>query len=119
MPKGQSDADLRVWATKVLKEYSEIPLPAKVVADLNSGKITLFGEANDTVRAEGSLEGKVQARNADVTMSNPSPFHFWMDWGVQAVVGVGTLLVAGAAIFADARIEELLPHSWQPARAAH
>jgi hypothetical protein len=35
-------------------------------------------------------------------MSDPSPFHFWMDWGVQAVVGVGTLLVAVAAIFADA-----------------
>ena len=25
-----------------------------------------------------------------------------MDWGVQAVVGAGTLLVAGAAVFADA-----------------
>jgi hypothetical protein len=35
-------------------------------------------------------------------MSDPSPFHFWMDWGVQAVVGAGTLLVAGAAVFADA-----------------
>jgi hypothetical protein len=35
-------------------------------------------------------------------MSDPSPFHFWMDWGVQAIVGAGTLLVAGAAIFAEA-----------------
>lgn len=35
-------------------------------------------------------------------MNEPSPFHFRMDWGVQAVVGVGTRLVAGAAIFADA-----------------
>lgn len=35
-------------------------------------------------------------------MSDPSPFRFWMDWSVQAVVGAGTLLVAGAAIFADA-----------------
>jgi hypothetical protein len=35
-------------------------------------------------------------------MSEPSPFHFWMDWGVQACVGVGTLLVAVAAVFADA-----------------
>jgi hypothetical protein len=35
-------------------------------------------------------------------MSDSSPFHFWMDWGVQAVVGAGTLLVAGAAVFADA-----------------
>lgn len=34
-------------------------------------------------------------------MGDPSPFHFWMDWGVQAVVGAGTLLVAGAAVFAD------------------
>jgi hypothetical protein len=39
---------------------------------------------------------------ANAIMSEPSTFHFWMDWGVQAVVGVGTLLVAGAAIFADA-----------------
>ena len=35
-------------------------------------------------------------------MSEPSPFHFWMDWCVQALVGAGTLLVAGAAVFADA-----------------
>jgi len=35
-------------------------------------------------------------------MSDPSAFRFWMDWGVQAVVGAGTLLVAGAAVFADA-----------------
>lgn len=35
-------------------------------------------------------------------MTEPSNFHFWMDWGVQAIVGVGTLMVAAVAIFADA-----------------
>ena len=54
-PKGQSDAELRVWATNVVNKYSAIPLPAKAAADLKSGKITLSGEAKDTVRAEGTL----------------------------------------------------------------
>jgi hypothetical protein len=38
----------------------------------------------------------------DVIVSEQSTFHFWMDWGVRAVVGIGTILVAAAAIFADA-----------------
>jgi len=58
-PRPQSDVDLRVWATDVVNRYSNIKLPAKLVADLKAGKVTLsgaalMGEAHDTVGGQGA-----------------------------------------------------------------
>lgn len=35
-------------------------------------------------------------------MTDNSRFDFWMNWGVQLAVGMGTLLLAAAAVYADA-----------------
>jgi hypothetical protein len=62
-PRSQSDAELRGWATDVLKTYAGVPVPEKVLEDLRSGRLTLPGcgaisEAPDTFHGEGKVEEK-------------------------------------------------------------
>lgn len=61
--RSQPDAELRGWATDLLKAYSGVPVPEKVLADLRSGRLTLPGcaaitEPPDTFHGEGKEEKK-------------------------------------------------------------